>query len=377
MAELEEKLLQKYENLLRQAQQYKTPEKEMTIFDTALKNHHENPTTELLSFFLNPEQKHGLEASFYDGFVEAIKQLDEYQNHEFGQFIKIETQQTTSTGKYIDLWFETDTSLIIVEVKVQHIQNNPFTDYMKWGQQKLTQINKELSETEGKKKLITLILSPTGISDISNWKGISFTEFTDKVQKTLGFQIIKNPMSKWGIFARDFLIHLNSFNEFLETDMESIKFVVENMKHIQELVDLREKTYQEIINHINSEISKSLGNTYQVGMRRHTWSGTPAFRFIGNNWKDWSDTVLNLHIGKSPMSCGVNMYIQYPTDEIVSNVIKLLEHSPNSMSNQRYESGNKYWVVSFNFNTFDLSEITQLIVFTQGILNRVETEWKS
>jgi hypothetical protein len=52
MAELDDKELQRYENLLLKAQQYKIPEREMTIFDTALKNHHENPITELLSFFL-------------------------------------------------------------------------------------------------------------------------------------------------------------------------------------------------------------------------------------------------------------------------------------------------------------------------------------
>ncbi len=34
MVELEEQLIQKYENILLKAQQYKTPEREMTIFDT-------------------------------------------------------------------------------------------------------------------------------------------------------------------------------------------------------------------------------------------------------------------------------------------------------------------------------------------------------
>ena len=61
MQEIEDQLIQKYENLLLQAQQYKKPEREMTIFDTALKNHHENPITELLSFFLDPNEKHQLE----------------------------------------------------------------------------------------------------------------------------------------------------------------------------------------------------------------------------------------------------------------------------------------------------------------------------
>lgn len=34
MQEIEDQLIQKYENLLLKAQQYKKPEREMTIFDT-------------------------------------------------------------------------------------------------------------------------------------------------------------------------------------------------------------------------------------------------------------------------------------------------------------------------------------------------------
>lgn len=51
MAEIEEQFIQKYENILIKTQQHKTPEREMTIFDTAVNNHYENPITELLDIF--------------------------------------------------------------------------------------------------------------------------------------------------------------------------------------------------------------------------------------------------------------------------------------------------------------------------------------
>ena len=74
MQDLDDLLVNKYENFLLKAQKYKMPEREMTIFDTALKNHHENPITELLAFFLNPNEKHQLGNSFYQGFMTALKQ---------------------------------------------------------------------------------------------------------------------------------------------------------------------------------------------------------------------------------------------------------------------------------------------------------------
>jgi hypothetical protein len=125
MQDLEDQLIQKYENILLKAQKYKMPERELTIFDTALRNHHENPTTELLSFFLDPNEKHHLGTAFYDGFIQAIKSHDEYADFDFGQLLEIRTQQTTDKGNRIDLWFQTDTALVVIEVKVFHHQTNP------------------------------------------------------------------------------------------------------------------------------------------------------------------------------------------------------------------------------------------------------------
>lgn len=140
MQDLDDQLINKYENLLLKAQKYKMPEREMTIFDTALKNHHENPITELLAFFLDPNEKHGLGSSFYNGFIEAIKYHEKYSEFEFGEILKVVTQHSTDKGNRIDLWFETDTALVIVEVKVHHIQNNPFNDYVSWGNKTLAVI---------------------------------------------------------------------------------------------------------------------------------------------------------------------------------------------------------------------------------------------
>lgn len=71
------------------------------------------------------------------------------------------------------------------------------------------------------------------------------------------------------------------------------------------------------------------------------------------------------------------MYIQNPTDEIMKNVKIQLKKSPYPIEKEWYEGkNNQYWGASWNFNLFDLHEVTKFIVFTQTILNRVETEWK-
>lgn len=379
MQTLQEQMIQKYENLLLKAQKYKIPEKEMTIFDTALKNHHENPITELLAFFIDPNEKHDLDTGFYNGFTASLNKIEEYADFDFGEFIALSTQQTTENGNRIDLWVETDTALIIIEVKVHHHQNNPFKDYAAWGKKKLKQLN-TLNKNEGQhvtKQLVTIVLCPTGESYTSDWHGVAYNNLTSEIEIALAHTIFKNPLNKWGIFARDFLLHLESFVDLLETNMESLKFVVDNMQQIQALVELRESVYREIIDHVNNELQIALGEDYEPYVRRHTWNNTPAFRFVGNNWKDWSDTALNLHIGNNPMGYAIHMYVQHQTPEIIKKVQQSFNKSEYQLSEQWFEGKNdEYWGASWTFKEFNLDEATKLIVFIHKILNRVELEWK-
>jgi hypothetical protein len=130
---------------------------------------------------------------------------------------------------------------------------------------------------------------------------LAYNDLTLEIRTALAHEFFKISINKWGIFARDFLLHLDSFVDLLETNMESINFVVQNMKKIQELVELRDSVYQEIIDYINNEIKNKLGEDFEPIVKWHTWAENhPAIRFSGSNWKDkWTDTTLNLHITKN------------------------------------------------------------------------------
>lgn len=379
MAELDDKELQRYENLLLKSQQYKIPEREMTIFDTALKKHHENPITELLSFFLNPNEKHGLGTSFYDGFINSLNDKEEYEDFDFGSFLKVSTQQKTDKGNFIDLWLETDTALIIVEVKVYHYQKNPFPDYLAWGRKKLKELGNRTKKEESyfEKELVPIILCPDGISFAEQWLGLAYNDLTLEIRTTLAHDFFKSSLNKWGIFARDFLLHLDSFVDLLETNMDSLNFVVDHMQQIQNLVNLREDVYQEIINHINNELQVAVGEEYEPYFRRHMWSNTPAFRFTGNNWKEWSESILNLHIDTAPMGYSIVMYIENPTNEILKRVRQIFAKSAYQLTSEGYEGkNNNYWKANWDFAKFNLDDATKMIVFIHKILNKVELEWK-
>ena len=224
---------------------------------------------ELLSFFLDPNEKHGLGASFYNGFISSLNATEKYADFDFGQFLELSTQQTTDKGNRIDLWFETDTALVVVEVKVHHHQNNPFPDYVSWGKKRLKEINQSIKKEEYpvEKKLVTLVLCPQGECYADHWVGLAYNDLTSEIRIALAHDIFKNPLNKWGVFARDFLLHLDSFVDLLETNMESLNFVVDHMQQIQELVKLREGVYQEIIDHINNEFIDAFHTVFDYPLR--------------------------------------------------------------------------------------------------------------
>ena len=376
MQELTNEEVENYEYFFYKALGFSTPKKEATIFDTALKSHFENPITELIAFFINPNESHGLGDSFYNGFISSLNALDELRDFEFGQFNAISTQETTTSGKRIDLWVETDTALIIVELKVNHIQNNPFKDYARWGNNKLKQINKETERlSKGEKKLVTLVLSLYGESEEEGWYAFSYNHLTEYIRGELAIQLLNSPLNKWGVFARDFLLHLDSFIEHWEPNMKRLNFVVDNMQKISALIELREQAYGDITDHINTAIQKAIQD-YEPYNKTSIWEGTPAIRFGNNQWNDWSETVLNLQIDRNPMSCTLTMFVDNQTEQVITKVSQAIKRSKYPFVEGKYEQNKKFWYLRWEFATFDLESITAQVVFLQKLLQCVEHEWK-
>lgn len=72
--------------------------KEPNLFNVGARGHFENPTTELLAFFLNPANHHGLEDCFFNGLQSAISKKDMLSS---GYVRSVETEVTTENNKRI------------------------------------------------------------------------------------------------------------------------------------------------------------------------------------------------------------------------------------------------------------------------------------
>src|SRR5690606_41406977 len=110
------------------------------------------------------------------------------------------------------------------DLKIYHHQNNPFDDYV------------EYAKTRSKgKTILGLILSISGKSEAQNWLGISYQQLVNAVRPYLAEQMMTNPMNKWNLFAREFLLHLESYYRIQNLDMNRIQFIFDHYQEIQEL----------------------------------------------------------------------------------------------------------------------------------------------
>ena len=370
MQDIEERSIHKYEKILLQAKLNTPKESEATIFDTAFRKHHENPTTELLAFFTDPNEAHDLGLIFYDSFINSLKSIsDELEGLDFGSFQKIGIEQTVADQKRIDLWLETDKTLILVELKINHKQNNPVSHYEAWGKKEAKY---------GDKHLIKLVICLDGTTKFKNWYCISYSYLAQHIRTTLSKSSFERSLSKWTIFAREFVLHLINLKEVLETDMNTIDFVIKNNKEIQELFVLREKAYKEIEQHVLNEYGAVFEEkNYKVVSERRDKKEAKAWRFQNTKFKSNTDIALYLYFDAKPASevwlCfDLNKKNQEIVKTINSRVKKGKYKNQINTKKTHEQTDESYLSICWNFNEFDLAAITELIIENQKILNQIE-----
>ena len=85
-----------------------------------------------------------------------------------------------------------------------------------------------------------------GESHFKEWFGVSFQTLANQIRPFLAQKSLNSGLSKWIVFARDFLLHLDNFYEIEVINMDIIDFVIKNHTEIQKLFKIREQAYEEI-----------------------------------------------------------------------------------------------------------------------------------
>lgn len=352
-------------------------QQEPNLFNVGKRGHYENPTTELLSFFLNVTNQHGLGDSFFRGFASAL--ASKHIASDIGSLERVETEVPTASGKRIDLLLETDTTVVMIECKINHHQNNPFDDYTAFGEARI----KARAETAISKTLVKLVLCPDGTVApalaSSGWHGLSYNTLAQKIEQTLATTMFDNPYNKWALFAREFLLHIKGFYVMSVINEDEINFLND---YLNDFIQLDKYIHQNLIPRIFDKITTDLNashlQNFKCKVEKTEWFGyDPVIKLSNSYWTTGSDIVLWMNADKHDVSHKINLHIDQQSDALIEQFRLLIgEDLCNQANKVWYESNKRYWCISWSFQRFELTDVFAKLVQIMHSLNDLELNYR-
>ncbi|MDQ8192444.1 PD-(D/E)XK nuclease family protein [Roseibacillus persicicus] len=249
-------------DFFKQLTHFEQSEPNATFLSIGGRGYYENPASDLLQFFLQPDNAHNLGSLFLEAFLETAFC---HKSVKVSGKVQVLREQRTNEGNRIDLMVSTPEWILMIENKIWHDQINPFSNY------------EELSQSlaNGRAQYFA-ILSPEGRSEQINWKGVSYQNFIDAINSRLSKCSPEIKTSKWFHFAQDFTLHLSQ--ELYEQDMtlKEIQFAEDHQKQLADAEKLQERYRQHLRKRLPTLVSRPGAEATQenwcIRLRHPEWS---------------------------------------------------------------------------------------------------------
>jgi len=264
---------------------------EPTIFSIGTKAYFENPTSDILAFYLDPIKPHGFGANVLEALLWCA---DQCLTNKLTLARTTHRELTTDTGSRIDIVIEGNDWVVAIENKIHATESNPFDEY-----------TGHLERTYATKKILTILLSARPGEDIGAWKRITYKEFLDSVRKRVPTSMLEDSANKWAIFFRDFLLSLETEATLMEIEPSQTDFVEQHYGTIVQLCELVESYHKHLIDEATMNLTSALLNV-KVRSKVEQWDAGPALRFYMDSWP--SESNITLVVGSK--ETGLDFWLQ-------------------------------------------------------------------
>lgn len=210
----------------------KLPPLPQTFMEIAGYPHFENVCSNILQFYLQPNNEHGFDALLLNALMTLIGQeiLTDEEN------IDVRREETTPEGKRIDLVIESDNFVLGIENKIFASAYNPFCLY--------TEHLKSLSNDRPVYKIL-LSLHPINPScELCGFKPIYYDSFLNEIQKNID-NYSGTADRKHELFLRDFIQTIQNLQRQSIMDLQTLEYF---------------RTYQEEINNFLPKVDELTRN---------------------------------------------------------------------------------------------------------------------
>ncbi|MBN2893693.1 MAG: PD-(D/E)XK nuclease family protein [Bacteroidales bacterium] len=227
-------------------------------------SHKETIIAKLLGYYFNPNNRHGLG----DIFLKSLLQTERYslELKEKSKLQKIEIQETydwanviieetTNNNNRIDILIETEKQIIAIEFKINHVLDNPLSDYE-------DHINNKYTD----KERVFLVLLPVwkkaeGKATAGNsFKQVLLSRFIENVEKNRKLQKKEFSDKEQEVYYHDFINTIENrkityemieqyknFTQAESDNLQKLENIFSNLNLIQEKLDKENKSLSKAI----------------------------------------------------------------------------------------------------------------------------------
>jgi hypothetical protein len=221
-----------------------------TVMEVAGYPHYENVASNILAFFLQPAEEHGLGDLLLTSLMAALPDKN-WQTWEFQSDVTVEREHWTDMGGRLDLIIVARDLVIGIENKIYHTLNNDLSDY------------KNLIEKKGSKEStrIKIVLSPNIIRnhrgmEESGFISLSYPMLWKSVRARLGTRV-HTAHNKWLHYLIDFMTTTTNIAGQTEEITPSDEFFIQN----QEIISNLFRDRQDFLDRIN-QLAKTLKDLF-------------------------------------------------------------------------------------------------------------------
>jgi hypothetical protein len=243
--------------------------REENLFQIGGRGHYENPTTQLLEFFLDASRGHGFGSTILDVLLETAHiepgvidtKLNYWTAHE------VVTDEAQRKDR-MDLIIGSESWVIVIENKIRHEAINDFGAYARFGQGK-------------HKKFALILLSVRKEVPPQGWNSLNWSDLINAVRTRLKGTSIDAGHGKWLLFLREFLDNVeNECSGGCKLDQELFDFSVKNSKALFQA----QEVFQNFLNEIRIRWASSFQSLENVVVQEskieRIWQGNG-----GGGWR--------------------------------------------------------------------------------------------
>lgn len=198
-------------------------ERPRTFMEIAGYPYYENVCSNILAFFMDPEESHGLGTLVLDALASAgnIATADEG----VGNNVSVEREVVTHAGNRIDILITSDENAILIENKIHARVINPLGDYAAY-----------LDKTAGnrRKHMLLLTLYPTSAGRDWDFENLTHEVFVGHIRSLMGHYVSGADARHLTMFL-DFLNTLENLRKGTRMNKEFVTFLAERSDDIQSL----------------------------------------------------------------------------------------------------------------------------------------------